>query len=216
MLSSLRRCLQFCCLLFVFLVFSSRPVHADDGLDELTRFIAELDTFEADFEQSLYGTDPEPLESSVGSVRLKRPGRFVWTYTEPETQIIIADGERIWMYDKDLEQVTVNRIDDRIAGSPLELLMNAGDLEESFDLRSLGEAEGIRWVELSPREPSSDFEMVFIGLDDSGLAAMELRDNFGQATQIRFSNFKSGIELDDSLFVFDAPDGVDILGLDEQ
>ncbi|MFK7890662.1 MAG: outer membrane lipoprotein chaperone LolA [Granulosicoccus sp.] len=208
--------LQLSCLLLVSLIFSAQPLQADDGLDELTRFIAELDTFEADFEQSLYGSGPEPLETSVGSVRLKRPGRFVWTYTEPETQIIIADGERIWMYDKDLEQVTVNPIDDRIVGSPLELLMNAGDLAESFDLRSLGDAEGIRWVELSPREPSSDFEMIFIGLDDSGLAAMELRDNFGQATQIRFSNFKSGIALDDSLFVFDAPDGVDILGLDEQ
>lgn len=191
-------------------------LRADLALEQLNSFISDLETFEANFEQTLYDSDSQVLKSSSGTVKLKRPGRFVWTYDEPEPQVLVADGERIWLYDKDLQQVTVNAIDDRIAGSPLELLMRSGDLENSFDLTSLGEAEDIRWVELKPKDQSSDFELVFIGLDDQGLAAMELRDKFGQATQIVFSNFNAGIALEDSLFVFEAPEGVDIIGLDEQ
>ena len=191
-------------------------VRADMALEQLNSFISDLKTFEANFEQTLYDSDSQALKSSSGTVKLKRPGRFIWTYDEPEPQVLVADGERIWLYDKDLQQVTVNTIDDRISGSPLELLMRSGDLENSFDLTSLGEADDIRWVELKPKDESSDFELVFIGLDDQGLAAMELRDKFGQATQIVFNNFNAGITLDDSLFVFEAPEGVDIIGLDEQ
>ncbi|MBX2880293.1 MAG: outer membrane lipoprotein chaperone LolA [Granulosicoccus sp.] len=191
-------------------------LRADDALDQLNRFIAELETFEADFEQTLYGADSEPLRSSVGSVQLKRPGRFVWSYADPQPQLIVADGERIWHYDEELQQVTVNAIDERIAGSPLKLLMWSGDLGTSFELTPLGDEDGINWIELKPKEETSDFELIFIGLDEAGLAVMELRDNFGQATQIRFSNFRSGVPLEDSVFVFEAPEGVDIIGLDEQ
>ena len=188
-------------------------VHAADSLSQLDRFIKDVETFQADFEQTVYDADSEPLQTSLGTIRLKRPGRFIWSYTQPDDQQIIADGERIWLYDKDLEQVTVNAIDDRIAGTPLVLLMRSAPLDEAFDIKALGEADGINWVELTPKAETSDFELVFIGLNEAGLAAMELRDNFGQATQIRFSNFESGVELDDALFKFVVPDGVDVIGL---
>lgn len=189
---------------------------AADPLSQLDSFIKDVETFQADFEQTLYDADSEPVQTSLGTIKLKRPGRFVWTYTEPDDQQIIADGERIWLYDKDLEQVTVNAIDDRIAGTPLVLLMRSAPLDGAFDIKVLGESDGINWVELTPKADTSDFELVFIGLNESGLAAMELRDNFGQATQIRFSNFETGIVLDDSLFEFVVPDGVDVIGLDGQ
>lgn len=189
---------------------------AGTALSQLESFIQDVETFQADFEQTLYDADSEPLQSSLGSVQLKRPGRFVWTYTEPEEQQIIADGKRIWMYDKELEQVTVNDIDDRVAGTPLALLMRASPLEEAFDIQELGEADDINWLELTPKSESSDFEQIFIGLNSTGLAAMELRDNFGQATQIVFSNFESGMVLDDELFEFTAPEGVDVIGQDGQ
>jgi outer membrane lipoprotein carrier protein len=211
-----RQILQPIFLLMCFAGTYPMQVRADMALEQLNSFISDLKTFEANFEQTLYDSDSQALKSSSGTVKLKRPGRFIWTYDEPEPQVLVADGERIWLYDKDLQQVTVNTIDDRISGSPLELLMRSGDLENSFDLTSLGEADDIRWVELKPKDESSDFELVFIGLDDQGLAAMELRDKFGQATQIVFNNFNAGITLDDSLFVFEAPEGVDIIGLDEQ
>lgn len=182
---------------------------------QLQSFIQDVETFQANFEQTLYDADSQPLKESVGSIQLKRPGRFVWTYTAPEVQQIVGDGQRIWLYDQDLAQVTVNSMDDRVAGTPLVLLMRSAPLEETFDVVELGEAEGINWLELTPKADSSDFEQVYIGLNEDGLVAMELRDNFGQATQIRFSNFEAGIPLKDELFQFTVPDGVDVIGLDE-
>lgn len=197
------------------LLFLSPLVHSGIALEQLESFIQNVDSFEADFEQTLYDSDSEPVQKSIGTIQLKRPGKFVWTYFSPEEQQIVADGERIWMYDKDLEQVTVNTISDRIAGTPLVLLMRAAPLEESFTIQELGSAEGINWVELTPLVDSSDFEQIFIGLNADGLSAMELRDNFGQATQIIFTEFQAGVEFPDSLFEFNVPDGVDVIGFDE-
>lgn len=200
----------------VALMLTVSTAQSADSLEQLDSFIKDVETFQADFEQTLYDADSEPLQTSKGSIKLKRPGQFVWSYTQPDDQQIVADGERIWMYDKDLEQVTVNTIDDRIEGTPLVLLMRSAPLDETFDIKALGEADGISWVELTPKKQTSDFELVFIGLNEAGLAAMELRDNFGQATQIRFSNFEAGIALEDSLFEFVVPDGVDVIGFDGQ
>ena len=181
----------------------------------LEDFIQSLDSFEATFEQTLYAADNEELSTSFGTIKLKRPGRFVWSYDEPEPQLIVADGQRIWLYDKDLQQVTVNTIDERINGTPLQLLMRAAPLSDGFDVQALGPTEGIDWFGLTPLTEDSDFEEVFIGLRDDTLAAMELRDSFEQATQIRLSDFEKNVELDDALFEFDVPEGVDVIGLDE-
>lgn len=199
----------------VVLLLISPVVYPGVALEQLESFIQDIETFEAEFEQTLYDSDSEPLQKSIGTIQLKRPGKFVWTYFSPEEQQIVADGERIWMYDKDLEQVTVNSIRDRIAGTPLVLLMRAAPLEDSFSIAELGSSDGVNWVELTPKADSSDFEQVFIGLNADGLAAMELRDNFGQATQIIFTDFKAGVELADALFEFIVPDGVDVIGFDE-
>lgn len=185
---------------------------SDEALEQLEAFTRSIDTFSADFQQTLYDEDSEPLQSSKGTVILKRPGRFVWRYTEPAAQEIVADGRRIWLYDRELEQVTVNAIDERLAGTPLVLLMGDAPLTEAFDVEALGEEQGVQWLELTPKSVDSDFETVFIGLEESALVAMELRDNFGQATQIRFSNFESGIEVDDGIFDFQVPEGVDVIG----
>ncbi|MGQ7845119.1 outer membrane lipoprotein chaperone LolA [Granulosicoccus sp. 3-233] len=197
------------------LLLASQMAMGSTALDQLDRFVQGVETFQADFEQTLYDADSQPLQTTTGSIRLKRPGRFVWSYDGADSQEIVADGERIWLYDKGLDQVTVNAINERIAGTPLVLLMRSAPLEESFDIVELGEAEGINWLELTPISENSDFEMVFLGMNDAGLAAMELRDNFGQATQIRFSDFEADVELDDSLFVFEVPEGVDVIGLDD-
>jgi len=161
------------------------------------------------------GDGGEALQSSKGSIKLKRPGRFVWVYESPEPQRIIADGKRIWLYDEDLEQVTVNSIDERIAGTPLQLLMQATPLREGFDIESLGQSDSIDWFALTPLTQASDFEQLFIGLKEDGIAALELRDSFGQATQIQLSNFVKDVSLADELFVFDVPEGIDVIGLDE-
>ncbi|MFK7860142.1 MAG: outer membrane lipoprotein chaperone LolA [Granulosicoccus sp.] len=206
-------------LLLMILFLSPRLSVADEADVEpvkmLEKFIKSLDSFEASFEQTLYTSDSDDLGTSVGTIKLKRPARFIWTYTSPEPQVITADGERIWLYDEDLEQVTVNAIDERINGTPLQLLMSAAPLSDAFDIESLGQSDGIEWFALTPLTQSSDFEQVFIGLKDDAIAAIELSDSFGQATQIRLSDFRQGVEFDDSLFVFEVPEGVDVIGLDE-
>ncbi len=188
-------------------------VHAeDDVLTRLNAFSTELTTFTARFEQTLYNADSEAQQTSKGTVVLKRPGRFIWEYTDPETQQIVADGERIWLFDKELEQVTVSMLNERVGGTPLVLLMGSAPLDEEFTIKALGRSDGIDWVELIPKQDSSDFQALFIGLKGSVLAAMELRDNFDQATQIQFSDFEADVPLADALFDFTPPPGVDVIG----
>lgn len=191
---------------------STPAMAADDVLDRLRSFTMDLKSFTADFEQSLYNSDAELVKNDVGELILKRPGRFIWRYAGADGQEFISDGKSIWMFDKELDQVTVNALDDRLGGTPLVLLMGGVPLEDQFNVTTLGESDGIDWVELIPKDNSTDFESLFIGLNANGLSAMELRDNLGQATQIQFSNLKTDIPLDDKQFNFVAPKGVDVIG----
>ena len=199
-------------LAFAPFVFATHVFAADDVLERLRSFTMELTSFSADFEQSLYSADSQLLKNDAGTLLLKRPGKFLWRYAGDGAQEFISDGRNIWMYDKDLDQVTVNPLDERLGGTPLVLLMGGVPLEQQFNVTPLGESDGINWVELIPKENSTDFEALFIGLNSDGLAAMELRDNLGQATQIQFKNFKGDIPLDDAQFDFVAPKGVDVIG----
>jgi outer membrane lipoprotein carrier protein len=201
-----------CVLAFVSTLFAVQASADTDVLARLDAFTMDLKTFTADFDQTLYGADSEVIRSNSGSLLLKRPGKFIWRYEGADTQEFIADGKSIWVYDKDLDQVSVNPLSDRLGGTPLVLLMGGTALDEQFKITALEESDGISWVELLPIDGSADFEALYIGLNQSGLAAMELRDNLGQATQIRFKNFKPGVELDDALFNFVPPKGVDVIG----
>lgn len=182
----------------------------------LDTFMAEVNAFSARFEQTLYDADGDSVQTSSGTVVLERPARFRWEYSASDSdasgQTLVADGERVWLYDPDLEQVTVNRIDERVAGTPLVVLMGNDPLESVFAVESLGNSDGIDWFELAPISQDGDFDAVFVGLADGDLAAMELRDSFGQATQILFSEFDADIDPEDALFTFVAPEGVDIIG----
>ncbi len=211
--------LAFLSFLFLslWMILGVRGTHAEDAVDDpglasLDAFMRDVQSFSADFEQTLYDEGGEALQSSAGTVLLQRPGRFAWEYTEPAGQRIVADGSRVWLYDPDLEQVTVNRIDERVAGTPLVVLMGEAPLDEAFDLASLGESDGIDWVELVPKGEVADFESVYLGLQGDGLAAMELRDSFGQATQIRFTDFVANPPVPEGAFDLDVPEGVDVIG----
>ena len=188
------------------------PASAAGSRARLDAFMADVDGFAADFEQTLYDEAGEALQRSAGTVLLERPGRFAWEYTEPAGQRIVADGTRVWLYDPDLEQVTVNRLDERVGGTPLVVLMGDAPIDEAFEVGALGASDGVEWVELRPRGEAADFEAVYLGFAGEALAAMELRDSFGQATQIRFSDFRANPELGADAFEFVVPDGVDVIG----
>jgi len=192
--------------------YVSNAIAADDVLERLRAFTMDLKSFTADFEQSLYGSNSDLLENNVGKLLLKRPGKFIWRYDGVGGQEFISNGKSLWMFDKELDQVTVNALNDRVGGTPLVLLMGGVPLEDQFSVTDLGMSDGVDWFELIPKDNSTDFEALFIGLNDAGLAAMELRDNLGQATQIQFTNFESDVSLDDKQFEFVAPKGVDVIG----
>lgn len=213
MLNTIRRfCSAIVLATATSVVFVSNAIAADDVLERLRAFTMELNSFTADFEQSLYNADSDLLDNNVGQVILSRPGKFIWRYAGEGGQEFISDGKSMWMFDKELDQVTVNALNERLDGTPLVLLMGGVPLEDQFTINPLGLSDGVDWVELVPKDKSSDFEALFIGLNQSGLAAMELRDNLGQATQIQFSNFKPDVSLDDAQFNFVAPKGVDVIG----
>lgn len=196
------------------LLLAATPVlgQPGDGADELRRFLDDPTALRADFQQSLYTTDSEAAQVSDGVLMIKRPGRFRWEYTVPEGQLVVCDGDRVWMYDQDLEQVTVRPIDDTLRGTPAMLLSGQASLDETFEVIDSYEKDGLDWVELRPLAGSPEFESLRIGLDEGSLSRMELKDSLGQMTRIELFNLERDADLDDSLFVFVPPDGADVIG----
>ncbi len=189
-----------------------QPAFAGPGLDRLNEFTTSMVSYSGDFTQTVFDSKSKPIQESNGSLVMKRPGKFYWNYVKPSPQLIVADGEKIWIYDEDLAQVTVKTVDASLGPTPIMLLGGEQKLEDEFTIGEVGESDGIEWLELVPLKKDTDFEKIYMGLNDQGLVAMELRDNFGQATQIQFSNVKVNLEVDDALFVFTPAEGVDVVG----
>lgn len=188
--------------------------NAGEALQRLQEFTSQLKSLSAGFVQSLYDTDGNEIQESSGVVVLKRPGKFRWDYRKPYHQLLVANGERFWIYDSELQQVTEKRTDEALATAPVVLLSRGIPLADQFELKELGEREGLSWVELLPKVKDSDFERIFLGLDADGLKVMELRDSFGQATQILFHSVELNIAASDDLFEFEPPEGADVIRAD--
>jgi outer membrane lipoprotein carrier protein len=186
---------------------------AEDGRAQLERFLRDASSLSATFDQSLFDERGELLEQSSGTVYLKRPGRFRWDYTEPYQQSIITDGATLWFYDKDLAQVTVAELN-ASEDSPAVLLGAAVDLDSNYEVTELPAEQDVMWVELMPRREASEenqYSSIRLGLRDAQLVSMDMRDNFGQRTLIEFGQARSAVALDDSLFEFEPPEGVDVV-----
>ena len=186
--------------------------YAASAQSALIEFTSSMNSFSADFTQTVYDSDSVALQESVGSVELLRPGRFRWSYQEPTSQLIVADGLTLWVYDEDIKQVTVQPQSSTLGSAPIGLLSGQRSIESEFTVTELGVEKGLQWFELTPLEKDTDFHTLYIALDDMGLHAMELRDNFDQATQIKFSNFKKNISIDAGRFAFEPPEGADVIG----
>lgn len=187
------------------------PARADDPLARLEALLAATRTWEAQFEQTVFDESGRPTQDSRGTVYLYRPDRFRWDYRAPSPQVIVADGTRIWVYDEELEQVTVRPMDQALGNTPALLLMNRGDIEEVFTATTVGRRDGLDWVELAPRAESAAFERLRLGLDPNQIRVMEMTDSFGQTTELRFSDARTNVELDPALFRFTPPPGVDVI-----
>lgn len=180
----------------------------------LDRFFDEVHTLRGRFVQEVIDELGRRTQRGAGRVWLARPGRFRWEYEQPYPQVILADGTHLWIYDEELEQVTVRPQREALGAAPIALLDRRGDLEEQFEIRSAERRDGLDWITLEPRVKDTEFLQVRMGLDGAVVRRMELLDQFGQTTRIAFSDLAVNPELDPEVFRFDPPEGVDVLGLE--
>jgi outer membrane lipoprotein carrier protein len=186
------------------------------AVDQLKRFVEGTKSARADFSQTVSGKSGRKPQLSAGTMMFARPGKFRWTYDKPYPQLLVGDGRKLWVYDPDLKQVSVRSLGQALGSSPAALLAgqmgDAGEIEKNFVLAEGGSRDGLDWVEARPRNPDAGFERLRIGLAGSELRAMEVFDNFGQTTLIRFTAFERNPALAASLFQFVPPKGADVVG----
>ncbi|MDH4030464.1 MAG: outer membrane lipoprotein chaperone LolA [Chromatiales bacterium] len=184
-----------------------------DAGESLRLFLGDVVSLKADFTQSLFTADSETPQVSSGTLLIKRPGRFRWEYEQPALQLVICDGGRIWMYDEDLEQVTVRPVDETLRGTPAMLLSGQATLDDTFEILKSYSDGDLDWVDLKPRDGSPEFVSLSIALRQGILQRMELTDSLGQVTQVELDDIKVDAEVADDLFVFEPPPGVDVIGV---
>jgi len=186
---------------------------AEDSLARVEAYLGSLKTLSAEFAQVVRNRDGDIVERASGTLSLSRPNRFRWDYREPYQQTIVADGSRLWLYDSDLEQVTVRTLESGLGSTPAMLLSGDGRVRDAFDGLVVERKGDWTWSRLRPKQGGSDFEQVSLAFDARGeLAGMELRDKLGQATLIEFGEVRRNRPLSDELFRFEPPPGADVIG----
>lgn len=186
---------------------------AASATDRLNDFFTNVRSLRADFEQIV--TDPrgKTVQNAKGTFAMQRPNKFAWNYFKPYEQVIVADGVKLWVYDKDLEQVTVKKLDEALGNTPALLLSGTRPLEEKFRITALPEnSDGLTWLELRPKESDASFQSVRLAFGKQHLEVMELTDGFEQVTRLQFSKIQSNGGLGLNEFKFVPPKGVDVVG----
>ena len=194
---------------FICGLFLCLQVNADNN--PLDVFLEGLNTFSADFEQSLLDSSGEVLETTKGTVRLHRPGMFSWLYSEPYIQKIISDGNTLWVYEEDLEQVTISDVTDAIEDTPALIFSGNYRLAEHYVINELENDDEHAWLELTPRDIESHYRSLRLAFSDNELAAMILFDSLGQTLFITFMNTSRNPDLNRELFRFVPAAGIDVI-----
>lgn len=182
------------------------------GVDTLRNFLHQTRTVKAQFSQLVMDRNGKQVQNTSGTMQFSRPGKFRWTYEKPYAQLIVGDGAKVWMYDADLNQVTVKKLDQVLGSSPAALLAGDNEMERNFTLSDAGRDNGLEWVDASPKAKDGSFEKIRIAFRGTALEVMELRDHFGQTTLIRFAGMERNPKLTPALFTFTPPKGADVVG----
>ncbi|MDH5822722.1 outer membrane lipoprotein chaperone LolA [Luteimonas sp. RD2P54] len=181
--------------------------------DALDSFTSDLEGLDGRFSQQVYDGRGQVKERSSGRVALSAPRLFRWEYVEPYPQLIVADGRRVWVYDPDLEQVTVQPQSTEEQNSPLAVLIEPGRLDRDYRVEEAGSADGLEWLDVAPKgDAETGFQSARLGFDGNVLARMEVVDALGQRTAIAFSGWKKNPEFAAGTFSYDPPEGVDVVG----
>ena len=185
---------------------------ARDAAATVERYLSNLSTWSADFSQTINDESGKTLRSASGHLYLQRPGKFRWDYLKPAEQMVLADGKKLWFYDKDLQQANVRNMDAALSNTPATLLSGGAALGSQFEIRSLPESEGLEWFQLVPKHPDTDFQAVRLGFAKGELVRMMLADKLNEVTSLRFSAARRNVALPADEFTFTPPAGVDVIG----
>ena len=181
-----------------------------DALDTLRGFVADVKTGRAAFTQTVTSPDGAKKKSSTGSFEFSRPNRFRFDYTKPYAQQIVSDGDKVWLHDVDLNQVTVRSAAAAIGATPAALLAGSA-IDKDFELKSLPDEGGLQWAQALPRGTEGSFKSLKIGFRAGTLAAVEIVDAFGQRSRLDFGTFEANPALAAERFRFTPPAGADVI-----
>ncbi|MCA3192990.1 MULTISPECIES: outer membrane lipoprotein chaperone LolA [unclassified Cupriavidus] len=182
--------------------------------DQLQTFVTSVKTARGEFTQKQIkgqGADAKVSGTSSGTFAFSRPGKFTWRYTKPYDQLLQADGQTLYIYDKDLNQVTERKLDNALGSSPAAILFGSNDLSKNFDVKNGATRDGVEWLELTPKSKDTQFERIGIGFKGGNLEAMELRDAFGNTTMLTFTGIQKNPSLPADTFRFAVPKGADVM-----
>jgi outer membrane lipoprotein carrier protein len=182
------------------------------GLDELHAFLEGTKTAQGNFAQVVTNRDGRTTQTSSGTFAFERPGKFRWTYAKPFDQLIVGDGEKVYVYDRDLNQVIVRKLDAALGATPAALLAGDNALEKNFTLTASGSDQGLEFVDALPRASDSQFKKIRIGFAKGLPKKMILSDAFGQTTDLTFSDVERNPKLATNMFQFTPPKGADVVG----
>ncbi|MBC7502633.1 MAG: outer membrane lipoprotein chaperone LolA [Herminiimonas sp.] len=184
------------------------------ALAQFKSFVGGTKAAKGEFSQRLVKSDTSGSakisNASTGTFQFARPGKFIWIYQKPYEQLLQADGEKLYIYDKDLNQVTIKKLGNALGSSPAAILFGSNDLEKNFTLKEAGTKDGMEWLEATPKAKDTTFEHIGIGLRDGVPQAMELRDSFGQVSLLAFKNFERNPVMASDQFKFVVPKGADV------
>jgi outer membrane lipoprotein carrier protein len=181
-------------------------------VDALRAFLRDTQTARTPFTQTVLDKAGRTVQQSRGEFVLSRPGKFRWSVDKPYRQLVVGDGERVWIYDEDLNQVVVRKMGAALGSTPAALLAGREDVEKAFRWRDLGNADGLEWLEAVPTAPEATFTQIRLGFDGRTLAALALTDAFGQTTRVSFGAMERNPALAADAFRFVPPKGADVIG----
>lgn len=184
------------------------------ALDQFKSFVAGTKSARGEFTQTQVTKSPQSGKAgktSSGTFVFARPGKFIWTYQKPYEQLLQADGETLYLYDKDLNQVTTRKLGGALGNSPAAILFGSNDLEKNFTLSEAGTHDGLEWLDATPKSKDTTFEQIGIGLKDGTPQAMELKDSFGRTVLLKFTSFQRNPALGPQTFKFEVPKGAEVV-----
>ena len=193
------------------LLMSAASQAVAGSLDSLDRFYNTVHTYTARFNQVVLDEGLVPIEESSGVMQIARPGRFRWDYEPPNEQTIVGDGTRVWIYDIELEQITVRPQEQSLGRTPATILAGSGDIDTSYDVEDLGIAGSQTWVAVKPRDEDSGFNDMRIGFEGDALRTIELVDGLGQTTRITMTEGIENETVNETRFELIVPEGVDVI-----